>query len=40
MLSPVLGLGFFILWLYMIISAFQGKTVELPVIGPVARQQA
>ena len=40
MLSPVLGLCFFILWLYMIISAFQGKMVELPVIGPVARQQA
>jgi uncharacterized membrane protein len=40
MLSPVLGLGFFILWVYMIISAFQGKTVELPLIGPVARQQA
>jgi len=40
MLSPILGLGFFILWLYMIITAFQGKTVELPVIGPVARQQA
>src|SRR5271157_5858144 len=39
-LSLLVGLAFFILWIYMIISAYQGKTVVLPVIGPIARQQA
>jgi uncharacterized membrane protein len=28
------------LWLFLVISAYQGKQVELPVIGPLARQQA
>lgn len=28
------------LWLYMMISTYQGKTVVLPVIGPFAQQQA
>jgi uncharacterized membrane protein len=39
-LSPLIGLAFFVLWIYMIISAYQGKTVVLPVIGPIAQQQA
>jgi uncharacterized membrane protein len=39
-LMPVLELAFFILWIYMIISTYQGKTVVLPVIGPLAQQQA
>ena len=39
-LSPLIGLLFFILWIYMIITAYQGKTVVLPVIGPIAQQQA
>ena len=39
-LSPLIGLVFFILWIYMIISAYQGKMVVLPVIGPIAQQQA
>jgi uncharacterized membrane protein len=29
-----------ILWLYTIISAYQGKTLVLPVIGPLAQKQA
>jgi uncharacterized membrane protein len=28
------------LWLYLIISAYQGKTVVLPIIGPLAQKQA
>ncbi len=28
------------IWLYMIIATYQGKTVVLPVIGPLAQQQA
>ena len=39
-LSPVLWLGFVALWIYMIVSTYQGKTIVLPVIGPLARQQA
>jgi uncharacterized membrane protein len=39
-LSPLIGLAFFILWIYMIISAYQGKKVVLPVIGPIAQGQA
>ena len=39
-LSSVVWLGFFILWIYLIVQTYQGKTIELPVIGPLARQQA
>jgi uncharacterized membrane protein len=39
-LTSLVWLAAFILWIYMIIQAYQGKTVELPVIGPLARQQA
>jgi uncharacterized membrane protein len=39
-LMPLFELAFFILWIYMIISTYQGKTVVLPVIGPLAQQQA
>ena len=35
-----LFLGCVALWLYMMISTYQGKTVVLPVIGPFAQQQA
>ncbi len=40
LLGMLFGLGFFILWLYLIISAYQGKTVVLPIIGPLAQKQA
>lgn len=45
----VLPLGFFGqflwlatlgLWLYLLVSAYQGRQVELPVVGQLARQQA
>ena len=39
-LTQLVGLGFFLVWLYLIISAYQGKNIELPIIGPIARQQA
>jgi uncharacterized membrane protein len=39
-LSTLVGLAFFILWIYMIITAYQGKKVVLPLIGPIAQQQA
>ncbi len=39
-LSPLIGLAFFVLWLWVMISAFQGKAVVLPINGPLAQKQA
>jgi uncharacterized membrane protein len=30
----------FVLWVYLLITTFQGKTTVLPLIGPIAQQQA
>ncbi len=40
LLYLLVGFGGFILWLYMMISAYNGKMVVLPVIGPMAQKQA
>ncbi len=40
MLQLVLGLGFFILWLYLMWKAYQNERVVLPVVGPLAEKQA
>jgi uncharacterized membrane protein len=40
MLSSLVSLGFFILWLICIVSAAQGKWFKAPVIGDFAQQQA
>jgi uncharacterized membrane protein len=37
---PVLGIGLMALWIYMMVSTYQGKQVVLPVVGDLARQQA
>ena len=34
------GLACFLLWIYLLIQTYQGKTIVLPVIGPIAQQQA
>jgi len=39
-IRSVIGLCFFILWVYMIVMTYQGKTVVLPIIGPLAQKQA
>jgi uncharacterized membrane protein len=39
-ISALLRLAFFCLWVFMIISTYQGKRIVLPVIGPFAEQQA
>jgi len=39
-LTPLISLGILCAFLYMVIMAYQGKTIVLPVIGPVAQQQA
>lgn len=36
----VVGLGGFILWLYLMFKTYNGEKVVLPVIGPLAQQQA
>lgn len=39
-LGPLLWLGFFGLWLYLMFSTYQGKTIVLPVVGEMAQKQA
>lgn len=39
-ISMLFGLACLILWLYMLVSTYQGKKVVLPVIGPLAEKQA
>jgi uncharacterized membrane protein len=38
--SSLVGLAFFVLWIILLIQTFQGKKIVLPVIGPIAQQQA
>jgi uncharacterized membrane protein len=40
LLYPLLTLVFFVLWLYMMFSAYNGKRVKLPVVGDLAEKQA
>lgn len=40
LLSPVVGLMFMLVWLYMMYTAFTNKKVKLPVIGDLAEKQA
>jgi uncharacterized membrane protein len=39
-ISLLFSLAWLILWLYLLISAYQGKKVVLPLIGPLAEKQA
>jgi uncharacterized membrane protein len=39
-LYPLFGLLMFVLWLYLMYSAYNGKKVKLPVIGDLAERQA
>jgi uncharacterized membrane protein len=36
----VIELAIFLFWVFMIVSAYQGKTIVLPVIGQLAQKQA
>ncbi|MFB3827480.1 MAG: DUF4870 domain-containing protein [Bryobacteraceae bacterium] len=36
----LVGLGFLVLWIFMIVKAYQGQKVVLPIIGPLAEKQA
>lgn len=40
LLFPLLWLGSFIVWLYMMFTTYNGKNVHLPLIGELAQKQA
>ena len=39
-LSPIIGLGGLVLWLFMMWKAYQNQKVKLPLIGDLAEKQA
>ncbi len=39
-ISPLISLAAFILWIFLLIKTYQGKKIVLPIIGPLAEQQA
>jgi len=39
-LIPLISLAIILGFVYMMVMAYQGKTIVLPVIGPIAQQQA
>ena len=39
-LFGLVELAVFLFWLYLVIQTYSGKTIVLPVIGPIAQQQA
>jgi uncharacterized membrane protein len=39
-LHLLVSFGFFMVWLYMMWKSYQGETVVLPIIGPLAERQA
>jgi uncharacterized membrane protein len=40
MIFPLVGLCFFVLWLFLMFKAYSGEMFEIPVIGPIAKKQA
>jgi uncharacterized membrane protein len=38
--SLVFDLACFALWIFMIVTTYQGRSTALPIIGPIAQQQA
>jgi uncharacterized membrane protein len=40
LVNIIIGILSFILWIYMMYSAYQGKMIKLPVIGAFAAKQA
>ena len=39
-ISLVFDLACFALWIMMIVTTYQGRSIPLPIIGPIAQQQA
>ncbi|MGA3087136.1 MAG: DUF4870 domain-containing protein [Terriglobales bacterium] len=40
LLSPLVGLAGFVIWLIVVLKAYQGQMFKLPIIGDMAEQQA
>jgi uncharacterized membrane protein len=40
LLAPLVGLAFFVVWLIVMINAFMGKTIKLPILAGFAAKQA
>ena len=40
MFSRLCNLAFFALFMYLLVTTYQGRTTVLPIIGPLAQQQA
>ncbi len=40
LLHAAIGIGFFILWLYLMFKTYNNEKIVLPVIGPMAEKQA
>jgi uncharacterized membrane protein len=40
LVSLVIGFGGFLLWLFLMWRAYNNNPLVLPIIGPIARQQA
>jgi uncharacterized membrane protein len=40
LLSLFFDLACFALWIFMIVTTYQGRSTALPIIGPIAQQQA
>jgi uncharacterized membrane protein len=38
--APILSIGFFVVWILLILRAYRGEKFVLPVIGPMAERQA
>lgn len=39
-LTSLMWLAAFLLWIVLLLQTYQGKTIVLPIIGPIAQQQA
>jgi uncharacterized membrane protein len=39
-LTPIVAIAFFILWVLVLVQAFQGKRFKIPVVGDFAQKQA
>jgi uncharacterized membrane protein len=40
LISLLISAGFFILWLILMINAFNGKRINIPILSPLAAKQA
>jgi uncharacterized membrane protein len=39
-LFPLIGIATIVLWIYMMVTTYQGKSVRLPIVGDLAAKQA